>query len=82
MSGMQISRRSFVEGVGIAAMSAGVVAQMAWGSDWPHPNLGAHEKPNDALLFDLLCGWAPKSADRDRILVQNPQVLYGFPKSA
>jgi predicted TIM-barrel fold metal-dependent hydrolase len=53
-----------------------------WGSDWPHPNLGANEKPNDALLFDLLTEWAPKNADRDRILVENPEVLYGFPKSA
>jgi len=56
--------------------------RVVWGSDWPHPNLGAHEKPNDALLFDLLSEWAPKSADRERILVENPEVLYGFPKSA
>jgi predicted TIM-barrel fold metal-dependent hydrolase len=51
------------------------------GQRLPHPNLGANEKPNDALLFDLLCEWAPKNADRDRILVENPEALYGFPKS-
>jgi predicted TIM-barrel fold metal-dependent hydrolase len=39
-------------------------------------------KPNDALLFDLLTEWAPDEATRNRILVQNPEALYGFGKSA
>jgi D-galactarolactone isomerase len=56
--------------------------RVVWGSDWPHPNLGADEKPNDAVLFDLLSEWAPNNADRHRILVENPEALYGFPKSA
>jgi predicted TIM-barrel fold metal-dependent hydrolase len=55
--------------------------RVVWGSDWPHPTLGADEKPDDALLFDLLCQWAPSDADRHRILVENPEILYGFPKS-
>jgi D-galactarolactone isomerase len=55
--------------------------RMVWGSDWPHPNLGANEKPNDAVLFDLLSEWAPNPSDRLRILVDNPEALYGFPKS-
>ncbi len=49
-----------------------------WGSDWPHP--GPKVKPDDALLFDLLSVWAPDEAMRNRILVDNPQALYGFPK--
>ncbi len=49
-----------------------------WGSDWPHP--GPKVKPDDALLFDLLMTWAPGEAVRNRILVDNPQTLYGFPK--
>lgn len=49
-----------------------------WGSDWPHP--GPKVKPDDALLFDLLSVWAPDEATRNRILVDNPQALYGFPK--
>jgi D-galactarolactone isomerase len=49
-----------------------------WGSDWPHP--GPKVKPDDALLFDLLSIWAPDAATRNRILVNNPQELYGFPK--
>ena len=48
-----------------------------WGSDWPHP--GPKVKPDDSILFDLLSVWAPDEATRNRILVNNPQVLYGFP---
>ncbi len=55
---------------------------MVWGSDWPHPGLPDNNKPNDALLFDLLIEWAPDEATRNRILVQNPEALYGFGKSA
>ena len=53
--------------------------RMVWGSDWPHPTEREH-KPNDAVLFDLLPGWAPDEALRKKILVDNPAVLYGFPK--
>jgi D-galactarolactone isomerase len=49
-----------------------------WGSDWPHP--GPKVKPDDAVLFDLLLAWAPDEAVRNRILVNNPQELYGFPQ--
>jgi hypothetical protein len=41
---------------------------------------GAATKPDDALLFDLLGIWAPSEATRRRILVENPETLYGFPK--
>ncbi len=54
--------------------------RMVWGSNWPHPNETV--KPDDAMLFDLMSKWAPDEATRNRILVQNPAVLYGFPKSA
>jgi D-galactarolactone isomerase len=50
--------------------------RLIWGSDWPHPT--EKEKPNDALLFDLLAGWAPDETIFQRILVENPIVLYGF----
>jgi D-galactarolactone isomerase len=50
--------------------------RVVWGSDWPHPTETA--KPNDALLFDLLSVWAPDATVRQRILVENPQALYGF----
>ena len=35
-----------------------------------------------ALLFDLLAEWAPDETTRHRILVQNPEALYGFSKAA
>lgn len=52
--------------------------RMVWGSDWPHPGLPADGKPNDAVLFDLLSVWAPDEPTRHRILVENPETLYGF----
>lgn len=52
--------------------------RLVWGSDWPHPGLGANEKADDAELFDLLRVWAPNAATRHRILVENPEALYGF----
>ena len=36
------------------------------------------QRADDALLLDLLSEWAPDAATRRRILVDNPQVLYGF----
>jgi len=53
--------------------------RMVWGSDWPHPT--EKEKPDDAVLFDLLLQWVPDEGIRNRILVQNPETLYGFGKS-
>ncbi len=54
--------------------------RMVWGSNWPHPN--EKNKPDDALVFDLMSQWAPNEATRNRILVQNPATLYGFPTPA
>jgi len=55
--------------------------RLVWGSDWPHPGMPNDNKPNDAVLFDLLSEWAPDEATRNRILVQNPEALYGFAKA-
>src|ERR1700681_4656430 len=55
--------------------------RMVWGSDWPHPSeQNKSPLPNDALLFDLLAAWSPDEATRNRILVTNPEALYGFGK--
>jgi predicted TIM-barrel fold metal-dependent hydrolase len=54
-------------------------ARLVWGSDWPHPTPPI--PPDDAILFDLLAEWAPDEAVRNRILVDNPESLYGFPKT-
>ncbi|HKD31596.1 MAG TPA: amidohydrolase family protein [Xanthobacteraceae bacterium] len=54
--------------------------RLVWGSDWPHPSEQNRTLPDDALLFDLLAVWAPEEATRKRILVENPENLYGFAK--
>jgi predicted TIM-barrel fold metal-dependent hydrolase len=54
--------------------------RLVWGSNWPHPS--EPNKPDDAALFDLMAQWAPEEATRNRILVQNPEALYGFGKTA
>ena len=58
------------------AFVAAAPERMVWGSDWPHPT--EKEKPDDAVLLDLLSEWAPDETTRRRILVDNPAALYGF----
>ncbi len=51
--------------------------RVVWGSDWPHPS--AKEKmPDDGDLADMLAAWVPEEAQRRKVLVDNPQRLYGF----
>ena len=47
-----------------------------WGTDWPHPNLAF--VPDDGDLVDLIGEYAPSEAERQRLLIDNPQRLYGF----
>ena len=53
-------------------------SRVLWGTDWPHPNIEGH-MPNDGDLMNLLALHAPDEAVRNRILVDNPARLYGFP---
>ena len=82
-SNSQIGPPDYPEATKIAqAFVKAAPQRMVWGSDWPHP--GEQNKPplpDDALLFDLLGIWAPEEATRRRILVENPETLYGFPKT-
>jgi D-galactarolactone isomerase len=48
-----------------------------WASNWPHPN--QTPQPSNAAMLDLLLDWADDEATRNRILVDNPTKLYGFP---
>jgi predicted TIM-barrel fold metal-dependent hydrolase len=50
--------------------------RVLWGTDWPHPNMVV--MPDEGDLLDLLAAYAPDSDVRNRILVDNPQVLYDF----
>jgi predicted TIM-barrel fold metal-dependent hydrolase len=60
------------------AFAAAAPERCVWGSDWPHPTEKNDNKPDDAILFDLLTAWAPHETVRNRILVDNPARLYGF----
>jgi len=51
--------------------------RVLWGTDWPHPNVGAH-MPNDGDLADLIPLMAPDAAVQRKLLVENPARLYGF----
>lgn len=54
--------------------------RVVWGSDWPHVTETSH-KPDDAALFDLLAAAAGNQATFERILVDNPEQLYGFSRT-
>jgi len=50
--------------------------RLIWGTDWPHPT--AAWIPDDGDLVDMLPDWVPDHQVRTKILVTNPERLYGF----
>jgi 2-pyrone-4,6-dicarboxylate lactonase len=52
-------------------------SRVVWGTDWPHAK---HDgaMPNDGAMCDRLLEWIPDAAVRNRVLVENPALLYGF----
>ncbi|WP_186386010.1 amidohydrolase [Stappia sp. TSB10P1A] len=50
-------------------------ARVLWGTDWPHPNI-KKDMPDDGALVDLLQIIAPKPAQLQALLVDNPTRLY------
>lgn len=51
--------------------------RLVWGSDWPHTT----ERPgsvDDADLVDVLLAWCGSDETLRRVMVDNPQQLYGF----
>lgn len=57
------------------ALSEAVPERVLWGTDWPHPNM-AKPMPDDGVLVDRIAAVAPREADRQRLLVDNPARLY------
>lgn len=51
--------------------------RVLWGTDYPHPNLP--DRVDEADLVDMVPVIAPSAADQQRLLVDNPARLYGFP---
>ena len=61
------------------ALVAANPEQLVWGSDWPHPRM-EDAMPDAGHLLDLFNAWTPDERTRQRILVDNPARLYGFPR--
>ena len=57
------------------ALIEAVPDRVIWGSDYPH--LSFAHSVGSVQLFNLLVDWADE-AERERILVRNPQALFGF----
>lgn len=54
--------------------------RLLWATDWPHTRVRPTEyMPDDGDLLDQLAQWVPDAGLRNRILVDNPEKLYGFP---
>lgn len=51
--------------------------RLLWGTNWPHP-VHYTRMPDDGDLLDALHVWLPGKDLLHRILVTNPQALYGF----
>jgi len=76
-----VYRTSVAEGFADVAPMARALIETApdrvvWGSDYPH--LSFADKVGSIELWNLLGKWAPDEATRRRILVDNPQRLFGF----
>ena len=70
----------FFDDVGALAkiIAAQAPDRMVWASNWPHPTPPVDQKPDDAMLLDLLLDWVPDEAARHKVLVDNPAKLYGY----
>ncbi len=49
-----------------------------WGMNWPHPNLPAAQKPDEAATVRSLLAVLPDAASRKALFADNPARLYGF----
>jgi predicted TIM-barrel fold metal-dependent hydrolase len=81
LMGVYFTSNSFPGYEDIAPLAQAMVEtapeRCVWGTDWPHAS--AREKMQaDADLADLLADWVPDAAARKRVLVDNPERLYGF----
>lgn len=60
------------------ALIAANPSRLLWGSDWPHVrHVGV--MPKDGALLEQLAVWGCDAELRQKILVDNPAALYGFP---
>lgn len=60
-----------------AALVRAAPDRCVWGTDWPHPQVGA-QRTGDGDLVDLIPAIAPDRGLQTKLLVENPARLYGF----
>ena len=79
-SGSQSGPPGYEDRIAIArALVTAAPERCVWGSNWPFPSSDAnHKKPDAVLMLDIVKSWAPDEKLRHRILVENPEALYGF----
>lgn len=59
------------------ALIAAAPMRVIWGTDWPHSGyFDSDRMPHDAALADVVFDFAPREADRIRLLVDNPSALF------
>ena len=87
--GYIVSALHSVEDPALDALAASYLrcapSRVLWGSDWPHAtaSAGVQPMPDDARQVDRLIHWTRAcggDALLNQVLVDNPQVLYGFGK--
>lgn len=85
--GYIVGSQGSVEDPALDALALGYLQaapqRVVWGSDWPHAtaSAGVQPMPDDARQVDRLAAWCAQTGDAHslrRVLVDNPQALYGF----
>lgn len=82
--GYLVSERHSVDDPALDALARSFIDaapdRIVWGSDWPHAtaSAGQHPYPDDARQIERLAQWAGDADTLRRILVINPERLYGF----
>ncbi|MBX6316819.1 amidohydrolase [Pigmentiphaga sp.] len=75
---VSVGKRPFADAAPFAAkLIEAAPDRVLWGTDWPHPNI-SKDMPNDGELVNLMLDFCPDPALRHKLLVENPERLYGF----
>jgi len=78
-SGSKGGPPDYADRIAIArALVTAAPERCVWGSNWPFPSSSPQARPDPVLMMDIVKSWAPDEKLRPRILVENPEALYGF----
>ena len=78
-SGSKSGPPDYADRIAIArALVTAAPERCVWGSNWPFPSSSPQARPDPVLMMDIVKSWAPDEKLRHRILVENPEALYGF----